>query len=171
MPEQTHGYDKRHASVCGLFCPACPIFMAHKRSPELKPMLAEMLGIPPEALKCEGCRTTNRFATCEQCTFDKCANERGIDFCGQCDEFPCAEYKEFQLEKPHRIELYEDQQRLREVDVEVWLKEKAEHFICPECGNLNSFYMLQCPKCGNTPGCAFVQRHMDKIKMHLSKGK
>ncbi len=170
MNEQTPEYDKRHASVCGLFCPACPVFMAHNRSPELKPRLAEMMGISPEEVKCEGCRSTNRFALCKQwCTFDKCALERGVDFCGQCDEFPCAQYKAFQLEKPHRIEMYEDQQRLGQVDVDVWLEEKTGQFSCPECGNLNSFYMLQCPECGNTPACAFVEKHMDKLKAHLSK--
>ena len=44
---------------------------------------------------CEGCIETDGYckewAQSGRCPIHKCAKERGVQFCGLCDEFPCAD--------------------------------------------------------------------------------
>jgi len=49
---------------CGVYCGACKFYLTEK---------------------CGGCRAKRN----EQCTIWKCAEERGLRFCGECDRFPC----------------------------------------------------------------------------------
>ena len=97
--------DKRLAAVCGLFCPACTVYIAtHEDSERLK-LLAERMGQSVEATRCEGCRSEVRNSYCKSCAKVSCAAGKGIDFCGACDEYPCQELKDFQALMPHRSEL------------------------------------------------------------------
>ena len=45
-----------------------------------------------------------------------CAADKGLEFCGECEEYPCEELKQFQAERPHRIELWESQERIAKSD-------------------------------------------------------
>ncbi|OPX92819.1 MAG: hypothetical protein A4E59_02926 [Syntrophorhabdus sp. PtaB.Bin027] len=99
----------------------------------------------------------------------QCATEKGIDFCGECAEYPCAELKIFQAQMPHRIEIWQSQERIKEVGFEKWYMEMIEHYSCPECHTINSAYDMSCWKCGKTPSCNYVKLHKDKIAQHLAK--
>ena len=101
----------------------------------------------------------------------KCAAEKGVDFCGQCPEYPCKELQSFQAERPHRIELWKSQERIREAGYETWYAEMLEHFSCPKCGTINSAYDMKCRKCREEPSCAYVGLHKNKIMQHLAKTK
>ena len=101
----------------------------------------------------------------------KCAAEKGVDFCGQCPEYPCKELQSFQAERPHRIELWKSQERIREAGYETWYAEMLEHFSCPKCGTLNSAYDMKCRKCREEPSCAYVGLHKNEIMQHLAKTK
>lgn len=76
---------------CGLFCGVCPWYRA-QRNETLAKELAARLGLPVEAAHCSGCRAVKGLApvmggqVCE--TYD-CATGKGVDFCYQCDDFPC----------------------------------------------------------------------------------
>ena len=107
--------DKRLAAVCGLFCPACAVFIGTREEPERLKMLAEMMNFSVEEMKCYGCRSEKRIPYCGNCKMFKCAAEKGIDFCYECEEYPCEELKKFQTEFPHRIELWKAQERIKEV--------------------------------------------------------
>ena len=162
--------DKRLAAVCGLFCPACSVFIGTKEDPERLKGLAERLQRQVEELECYGCRTEKRCFYCnENCKMAKCAAEKGVDFCGECAEYPCAELKVFQAELPHRIELWKFQERIKEVGYEKWYTEMIEHYSCPNCGTLNSAYDMACRKCGITPSCTYVSLHKDEIIQQLTK--
>ena len=100
--------DIRLAAVCGLFCPACTFFIGTKEDPERLKMMAKCLQLPVEELECHGCRSEKLAFYCRKhCKMNKCAAEKGINFCGECPEYPCGELKAFQAEMPHRIELWE----------------------------------------------------------------
>ena len=94
----------------------------------------------------------------------KCAGEKGIDFCGQCEEYPCSHIKEFQAQMPHRAELWKSQDRIKEIGWEKWFNEMTEYFSCAECGALNGWYDFNCQKCGNMPGNDFVKNNLEKLK-------
>jgi hypothetical protein len=162
--------DKKLAAVCGLFCPACTIFIGSTEDPARLKAVSERLGLTTEEMECHGCRADKRGMFCSMyCKMTKCASEKGIDFCGECDEYPCAELKEFQAKMPHRIELWEAQARIKEVGYETWYSEMVEHFSCPSCGTINSAYDPACRKCGETPGSTFGRLHKDEIEKHINK--
>jgi hypothetical protein len=74
---------------CGIHCGACPMYKV-KDDPSLGEALtkrANWNGVP-----CPGCRSgkgTNQF-TDGTCATYACATGRGLDFCFECKEFPCA---------------------------------------------------------------------------------
>ena len=163
--------NKQLVAVCGLFCPACTVYIATHEDPERLEFLAQRMGQSVEDIKCDGCRSEKLCFYCKSCTFTTCAAEKGIDFCGECSDYPCEQLKTFQAQMPHRIDLWEDQKRIKEVGYEEWYKEKLKHYSCPECNAINSAYDIACRKCGATPGSIYVSLHKDTIMQHLSKMK
>jgi hypothetical protein len=159
------------AATCGLYCGSCGIYLATQEN-DVKKMLgyALILNQSFDETLCDGCRAERKSAHCKTiCTFIKCASEKGIEFCGDCNDYPCNDLKVFQSKMPHRIEIWESQQRIKEVGREKWLIEMNEHFSCPACQTVNSAYDLTCRNCGNSPGCQFVFLHREKIEEYLSK--
>ena len=132
-------------------------------------MLARALGIAEEENKCYGCHADKRGPYCQTGVRIKCAAERGLDFCGQSDDYPCEDIRSFQSEAPHRIELWDDLKRINEAGYERWFNEKTEHYSCPKCHTINSAYDMQCRACGNDPGCEYVCLHKDAITPFLSR--
>jgi predicted RNA-binding Zn-ribbon protein involved in translation (DUF1610 family) len=161
--------DKKLAAVCGLYCEACSLFIATTEDPARLKGLAERFELPEETIKCYGCRSDKRGPYCQTCKMSACAGERGIDFCVQCPEYPCEELKQFQSAMPHRIELWEDLERIKAVGYEEWLKEKRVHYSCPQCGSLNSAYDFKCRKCQQAPSCDYVAEHKEAIEEFLRK--
>jgi hypothetical protein len=158
--------DIHLAAVCGLFCPACMIYIAAREAPEKRERIARSFDLPVEDIRCDGCRSANRFSYCATCKMVACAAEKGLDFCGACADYPCDDLKAFQSERPHRLELWEAQSRIEAVGYEHWFAEMVEHYACPQCGTLNSAYHLVCRECGATPSCAFVRRHQAAIETY-----
>jgi hypothetical protein len=161
--------DKSKAAVCGLFCPACTVYIATQEDPERLKTMAARFGIPPEELACDGCRSQRLSLFCRtRCKMMKCAAGKGIDFCGSCDEYPCAELKEFQSLMPHRKELWNSQQRIKDAGWEKWFEEMTELYSC-SCGAVNSAYDLKCRKCGNEPSCKYAGTYTDDIIKNMSE--
>ena len=163
--------DKRLAAVCGLFCPACSIYIGTREDPARLKLIADRFGIPVEEARCDGCRSDRRFPYCATCKMEKCAAEKGLDFCGACEEFPCPDLKAFQEELPHRIELWENLGRIDEAGWEKWFEEMAAHYACPECGTLNTAYDRACRECGAGPSCAYVRKNTDELTRLLQNMK
>jgi len=90
--------DRRQAAVCGLFCPACPVFLSTREDPERLQKIADAWNLPVEGVRCDGCRSDRRFVYCRTRHLVSFAAERGVDFGGQCDDYPCQELTEFQDE-------------------------------------------------------------------------
>lgn len=155
--------DLSLAAVCGLFCPACMIYIAAHETPEKRAEMAQRFNRPVETLVCDGCRAERRYSYCESCTLYACAMAKGVDFCGLCDDYPCEDLKAFQAARPHRLELWEAQARIREVGYEQWFAEMTERYACPACGTLNSAYHLACRACGAKPSSAYVAEHKAEI--------
>lgn len=162
--------DKKLSAVCGLFCPACSLFIGSMEDPARLQAIADRFGVPAEQLECNGCRSDKRGLYCKDyCKMAGCAAERGFSFCGECPEYPCEELKAFQAQMPHRSELWESQKRILEVGHEQWYAEMTKHYSCPECHTLNSPYDLSCWRCGMTPSCNFVSLHKDEIVENPTK--
>ncbi|HSQ78048.1 MAG TPA: DUF3795 domain-containing protein [Nitrospirota bacterium] len=162
--------DKKLVAVCGLFCPACRVFIGTREDPGRLRAMALRFQRSFEEMQCNGCRSEKRCFYCEtKCTMAKCAAAKGVDFCGECAEYPCKDLKEFQALAPHRIELWKSQTRIKEAGWKTWYAEMVRHYSCPQCHTLNSAYDMTCRKCGETPSCAYVGLHKDEIVKHLKK--
>ncbi len=160
--------DKRLAAVCGLFCPACTIFIGTREDPERLKIIAQSTNRLIEKLTCHGCRSEKRCFYCDDiCTMAKCAANRSIDFCGDCLDYPCEGLKAFQAEMPHRIELWKSQDRIKKFGYEKWYAEMIDHYSCSECHTLNSAYDLKCRNCGKEPSCNYVSHHREAIEQYL----
>jgi hypothetical protein len=162
--------DLRLAAVCGLFCPSCTFFIGTKQDRARLETLLKRFGRKVDEIECHGCRSDKRTFYCEKyCKMTRCASEKGIDFCGECSEFPCEELKEFQAQMPHRIELWQSQKRIKEAGYKIWYVEMIEHYSCPECQAINSAYDLSCRKCGATPSCSYVNLHKEEVKKVIAR--
>jgi hypothetical protein len=172
MTKSAGKYDKKTAAVCGLFCPACTLFIGTQEDPQRLQQLSGVLKLPVEDMRCGGCRAEQRSFFCRDlCKMVKCAEEKGLEFCGSCPDYPCQELKDFQCAMPHRIELWGSLDRIREAGPETWYGEMLEHYACPSCGVINSAYDLQCRKCGSEPGSPYVAEHKDEIIRQLGNMK
>jgi len=118
-------------------------------------------------MKCYGCRSAKRGPYCQTCKMFACAAERGIDFCSECEEYPCHDLKQFQSEKPHRIDLWDDLERIRAIGYKNWLMEIKENYTCPQCRCINSAYDLKCRNCGEEPSCNYVGKYRQAIEQAL----
>lgn len=155
--------DKTQAAVCGLFCPSCTVYIATHEDPERLKAIAARSGVPVEEMECDGCRSDRLNLFCRvKCKMKKCAAEKGVDFCGSCGDYPCAELKEFQSLMPHRKELWNSHKRIKEAGWEKWFEEMTVLYSC-DCGTLNSAYDLKCRKCANEPSCGYVETHREEI--------
>ncbi len=170
MDELISTPNKALAAVCGLFCPACPIYIGtHEDSTRLK-RFARLFHCSVEEMECDGCRTDKRCIYCrDACKMTRCAAEKGLDFCGQCAEYPCPELTVFQAERPNRLELWLSQERIAEVGFEQWYTEMIDHYTCPECGTINSALDLVCRACGADPSCEYVRVHKEELLEYMAR--
>ena len=162
-------YNKTHAAVCGLFCPACTVFIATQEDPARLKFLADMSDITSEEMKCNGCRSDKRIPYCDNCKLYPCAQEKGIDFCGECDEYPCENLKEFQSLAPHRLELWESHKQIVGKGYEKWMDDMKEYYSCAKCGTINSAYDFQCRSCKPRPSNEYTKKYRKKIMEFLAK--
>ena len=163
--EKDKAQVKAQSAICGLFCPSCICFIDTKEYPEKLKEKAQERGVAVEDLRCCGCRSDTLYIYCrEHCFMKPCAEDRGIDFCGECPEYPCTQMKDFQSAKPHRLELWESQERIKEAGYEKWYMEMIEHYSCPECNTINSAYDLKCRNCNHDPSCEYVRTHRSQIE-------
>jgi hypothetical protein len=162
--------EKKLAAVCGLFCPACTVYIGSMEEPARLKALSGRFGATVEDMECHGCRSEKRGLYCNKaCKTTKCASEKGLDFCGQCSEYPCAELKAFQSQMPHRIELWASQERIKAVGYAAWYSEMIEQYSCPKCRTINSAYDLSCRKCGAIPSCNYVRLHEKEVAKFRNK--
>lgn len=79
--------------------------------------LSEKYQIPVETMLCRGCRSHNGqiplqkhvFGETHRCAAYECIKEKGLDFCGECDAFPCDylhPYADKAADLPHNTKVF-----------------------------------------------------------------
>lgn len=81
---------------CGAFCGRCPLHLACTDE-NLRKKMAERQGIPVEQVYvCAGCRQLRGKVKVAGgnpiCETYACADEKHVEFCYECAEFPCANF-------------------------------------------------------------------------------
>ena len=154
-------------SYCGVFCKSCPLYIGTTEEPQRLEFLSGRMGYSVEELKCKGCRSDENSYYCSECSLKKCNLEKGYEMCSKCPDFPCAELEEFQKQMPHRAELWESLDILKEEGYEKWAEKLTKDFSCVSCGIMNSAYDVSCRSCSFMPGSPFYERHQEIIKKHI----
>ena len=93
--------------------------------------IAAKIGLPPEKAICEGCRPQGGAIAClgrtEPCNAYRCAEEKGVDFCCDCDDFPCDHlhpYADKAAQVPHNTKVF-NLCLIKKMGLEKWAAEKA----------------------------------------------
>lgn len=103
--------ERELAAPCGLYCGACPLYKAQSNK-ELDRKLASRLGLSVKDARCSGCRAYQGLIAVmgePVCETYECATSKGLDFCYQCDDFPCsklAPYADRASEISHNTKIY-----------------------------------------------------------------
>jgi hypothetical protein len=138
-------------SACGLYCGACYHYRAS--CPDGEHLLSEESrgGRPLEGYGCRGCRSELLYVHpgCRECGIRACADSRGLQHCGECDELACERLLAFQTDgRKHHLEIVENLRVLKDQGHEKWLQEQALRWQCSECGMAFSWYEGTCHLCG-----------------------
>lgn len=70
-----------------------------------------------EKMNCKGCIAISKPFWGEKCLVKSCCEEKNLEFCGQCIEFPCSLLKEFAYDKE------QGDNGLRIENCKKWIKE------------------------------------------------
>ena len=122
---------KQMTAPCGLDCFNCPLYMALD-NPGLREKVAQNLGISEEKANCRGCKNEGgaieAVGLLEPCSVFKCTSEKGLDFCYQCDEFPCDNlhpYADKADVVPHNTKVF-NSCLINKMGLQEWAENKAK---------------------------------------------
>jgi len=90
-------------AYCGLHCDECKAFKATQmRDYESKKQIAKHwsdqgeIKFKPEDVDCLGCKSETISGFCRKlCSIRPCAEERKVETCAHCDDYPCGKLKEY----------------------------------------------------------------------------
>ena len=137
----------RYDSFCGLYCGACDALMATKAG--TVDQLAEEVGKEGTDLVCRGCKSDVNAVYCTSCQIKECAEGKDVEFCFECDEYPCATLRAFQEdEHDHHSVVLENLERIKKVGPSQWLEEQDQRWACSCCWSRHSWYDERCAECG-----------------------
>jgi hypothetical protein len=107
-----------------------------------------------DELRCDGCLSDNVAAHCKDCRhgFRTCAAEKKVNWCFECDSFPCQRLKGFRGVHvvngiSHHEHVIEDLQYLKKYGIEAWVKAQDEAARCSKCGEILYWFDRECPNC------------------------
>ena len=137
----------RYDSPCGLYCGSCGSLLATMEG-KIEERAKEW-GMKPEDVVCHGCLSEHTASFCNACEFKDCAKAKGIEYCFECNEYPCQKLKDFQGDEwPHHSLVFKNCDRLKEVGVKQWLAEQKERWKCSSCEKTFMWYDEKCSGCG-----------------------
>ncbi len=118
---------KAVTAPCGLDCFNCPVF-EENITQEMKTQMAAQLHMEADKVPCKGCRAQKgcrlHYTGCA--TLD-CVTAKGVEFCFECDEFPCPKLQpavDGAQYYPHNMKVYH-LCRIKAVGVAQWAAAEA----------------------------------------------
>ncbi len=123
---------------CGLDCFNCHFYLAHENDAamEMVKELSKKYQIPLDKMLCKGCRNHNGrlplqlhvFGEDHRCGAYECSKRKELDFCGECDDFPCDylhPYADQAADLPHNMKVFNLCQ-INKMGLEKWATEKSK---------------------------------------------
>ena len=114
--------DTTRFAVCGIDCMTCSIHLRTEEELEYQ----RSRNRDPDKVRCDGCRSDrNACHWGSDCVLLYCClYERGLDFCGECSDFPCDKVIEWAGEWEHHRIAVEKMKRMKEVGKDRWIEER-----------------------------------------------
>ncbi|MFC1999032.1 DUF3795 domain-containing protein [Chloroflexota bacterium] len=122
---------------CGLDCFNCTNYLANEDEEARKRLErdAKINGVPVEVMLCKGCRNQKGVLNSHELFFNrtgpcyayKCTGEKNIDFCYECNEFPCDHlhpHADRSNQLPHNTKVF-NLCLIKKMGLENWAKNKA----------------------------------------------
>ncbi len=127
------------AAPCGMDCSHCTGYLIKQYGRKGK-----------WKIECAGCRPRDK-----KCAFvmKRCEklNKHEIDFCYECDDFPCAQIAKLEaryVKNGYSNSFIENNLRIKEIGEAAFLEEQRKRFACPRCGGPISIHDHICYACG-----------------------
>jgi hypothetical protein len=114
-------------AVCGLDCVNCPAHVDNITA-VMRKQVSGLTGLPEEKAACRGCRIDGHCPWMRGCATAECAREKGVAYCGDCGEFPCAKLMpaaDGAAKYPHNMKVF-NLCRVKAVGVDRFLAEEAK---------------------------------------------
>lgn len=111
-------------AICGIDCFNCELYKENITD-EMRKRIAPFLKKDPDGFQCEGCRASGCAMIPTECATKKCAESKGVEFCSDCDLFPCVKLQPCcdRADKlPHNYKVY-NLCRIKAVGIDEWAKE------------------------------------------------
>ena len=121
---------------CGIYCGSCALY------------LQSVSANDPSEVKCMGCKSGTVAPHCQKCPIKDCASKKGLDSCGECDDFPCDKTKKFHGSgRDFAFVAEKNCYVLSQCAYTEWLKTQQTRWSCVKCGTTFSNRVEECPKC------------------------
>jgi hypothetical protein len=142
---------KELLAPCGLWCGVCSIYVAHRdNNTKFKEKLLPVYrGFAKDVddIACTGCLSDGTvFPVCRVCAIKKCCEEKNIEGCYQCEEFPCKFIDNFPIPVGKKV-IHRAIPFWREHGTERFVEGEKKRYHCPECGNPLFRGAKRCNKC------------------------
>lgn len=122
--------NQKIVAPCGTPCFICEAYEDNV-TPEFQMRISELTKVPMEKVSCKGCTKDNTCLFIEmrggQCSQRQCVDDKGVEFCHECHEFPCdylMPIADGAAKYPHNIKLF-NLCRMKSVGLEQWMEEAA----------------------------------------------
>jgi DNA mismatch repair ATPase MutS len=150
-------------SYCGLYCGACEILNAFLRQLN-SGIEAQWEQLPKEIsthiakdeIKCYGCKSDIVFAGCSKCKIRECAKQNSIDYCYECNRYPCTNISDMQTNlkqmenaMPHTKAIISNMEIIKKIGKRKWIESQELYWKCSHCGTSTTWYQRECFDCGN----------------------
>jgi hypothetical protein len=151
------GSGERLVAPCGLYCGACPMYLASQEKDEekikarMQQFASGKMQFKQEDLLCDGCIANGRVAVfCRKCAIRACAaGKSNVTRCSDCTDFPCSRITNFNNDGMlHHSEVLDNLRHIREMGMKEWTKYEEDRWRCPQCRTSLSWYDKACSKCG-----------------------
>jgi len=125
--------DKKQLSPCGLYCGVCGILIAARdNNQKLKEKLAAVYGLKPGDIACQGCLSDQLFTYCRVCPIRKCAQEKSLEGCSFCSEFPCQFINDFPYPAGKEV-IMRAVPEWKKLGTEKWVESELKRYSCTQC--------------------------------------
>ncbi len=120
---------KKLTAPCGIDCFNCQMYEANLTN-DLAEALQGKYGWPKAEIPCKGCREQDgkHVHLPQGCPTLDCVKAKGVQFCSDCKDFPCAylaPVADLADLRPHNMKLY-NLCRIKKLGLERWISEEAD---------------------------------------------